>query len=238
MEKEQELTLDHLMRVRGDTEFAGKKFYLRTLSVAQDENRMAYALARSRRLRSALRDEGSDVYGLHIAPLLSETDEEIRERATNFERNRLIRESLDKVHLDHEARLPEDAQASDLVEQKEQREKDSLELREKRDTYVNEGVKAYEEGLASSPISELRDEVAKRQVDFLIDQEYSKAWNDCTLFEGIYTDAKCTKRFFTNSDELREIPSSFKSHLNLAYREIDKFSYDVDALKNLRNGQQ
>jgi len=243
-------TLDHLMRVRGETEFLGDKIYLRTLGARQDELRMQHAMAWAREFRNRLRDKGSEEYQLYIAPLVVSDIEELRQLAIGFERIRLNRESTQVIVPEREPRLDEDAtltDAMDVEEEEEKIEEDTVSRRakwveEQLEIFVREKLDGYEseDGSIVEPEwseHDLRKHVMDAQVEQLAQKAYVERFNDMTLLFGCFADSKCRRPYFKSLEEIQECAPILKAHLLNAYFDLDVFSADLDELKNLRRGQ-
>ena len=234
-----EVTLDDLVRIRGETEFLGRKVFLRTLGARQDELRVMMAMARAAEMRSALRTEGTPEYNAFILPLKLADVKTLREAGEALERGRLTRQSYSAVNPEREPEPPEGADVAEVLEAEEERRREEAKLAERRQKWVEENLEEFKKQYLYGEWDEetLRKEVLARQEELQVNAAYVARWNSATLLYGCYRDKECKKPLFASCDEVEDCSPVLRDHLLSKYWEIDRFSYDLDALKNLPRGQ-
>lgn len=216
--------------------------HLRTLGGVQDEQRTDVALAASMKERSELEDKKSQLYENHIAPLRSLNRDGLVEVITQLQRGLFLREARWRVEPYGDPDAPEEMLAGtdiiskpdldDILDWKDKQDSLRGELEKRRTEWVTQKVEALGKELAQLKIGQLRDRAIDLHKAAIIDRAYNREWDCQTVFLGSFKDAKCTKPFFKNVQEARDLPRFPFMHLATAYLELDIFSRNPEALKN------
>ena len=220
--------------------------HLRTLGGIEDEQRMDAALAASREARAKLEDKKSSLYRNHIAPLISLSRDELVEVIVMLQRGLFVREAQWKVEPRGEPEAPEEQLGGDygidVISEpqledflKWQDQKDSLrgELEERRTKWVDEQVAALEEELEGLKRAILLDRAIELHKMAIMEKTYNNEWDYWTVYLGSFKNEDCTKPFFRNVQEVKELPTLIRRQLEAAYLELDIFSRNPEQLKNL-----
>lgn len=238
-------TLDDLMRVCSEVEFAGKTFYLRTLGARHDDKRTNAGMLRAVRMREELGDENSEAYQLRIAPLFSRSLSELQGMAKTLEEGRLRREAQRVVVPERDPRVEEGDDLHDAVTVEIDVAAEEKRLAERRAKWVEEKLAEFVtfniEGTEEHPAWGI-EEVRKHVIEAFTNQSevlgYAEAYNEMTLMWGVYTDKKHTKPFFRSLEDVQDANPALRRALTDGYTELDRFANDTDALKNLPLGQR
>jgi len=219
------------------------KVHLRTLSSVQDELRTDGAMAASRLVQAQLDDESSAPHINHIAPLKELGQKGLIGIITQLQRGLFIRDSRWAVEPYANPEPPQDTlQETQIVSRPDIKDmtkwkdtEDSLrrELEEKRAVWVKERMDSLEEELAEMDVDALREIAIGLHQLSIMDRAWNKEWDYQTIFHGSYKDEKCTKSFWKEVHEVRELPKHIFSQVAAAYRELDEYSYNLEKLKNL-----
>ena len=216
--------------------------YLRTLSGIQDEQRTDAAFAASMTARAERKDEDSTLYKNHLAPLYTLDRESLKEVVRILQRGLYVRESRWRIEPYANPEPPEEVVSTtgekvlskpgleDMLDWQKQNEALREELEERRKQWV-------EEQMANLNLDEMDDEaLLEKAVQLhegaIIERAYSKEWDDYTIFFASYKNKKCTRPFFASVQEVKDLPRHIWRRLATAYRELDTFSRDPEALKN------
>lgn len=245
--EEVRLTLDHLMRVRGQAEFLGQVIYLRTIGARKDDLRQEMAVSWASEFRRRLRDKESDEYALYIAPALVLDDNGLRESLVVMERHRLRREAetVKELQPEREGVVKEGDGLKETLDAREVDAEQKELTEQKRAAWVDERLVAFRAqylyGSDDKPAEwgreDLEREVVSRQTNLLAEREYSQRLTDATLLFGCFTDEKCRTPFFKNLTEVLECAPILRDVLVAAYRDVDRFSFNTESLKNLPRSQ-
>ncbi len=216
--------------------------HLRTLGGLQDEQRTDAALAASMIARTELEDKKSQLYRNHIAPLLGLNRDGLVEVIVSLQRGLFVREARWRVEPYGDPDAPEETVTAtqvlskpdldDILDWKDWQDSLHGELEERRTEWVAEQVKALEKELAKLKVKELRDRAVDLHKGSIIERANNREWDWQTVFLGSFKDEKCTKPFFRDLQEVRDLPRPPYNRIAAAYMELDIFSRNPEALKN------
>lgn len=217
--------------------------HLRTLSGVQDEQRTDAALAASQVTRTELEDENSVLYGNHIAPLLGLHREGLLEVIRSLQRGLFVRMAKWTVEPYGDPDPPEEQLVGtnviskpdlvDVMDWKDEKSSLLAELEERRKEWVDEQMAALDEELAEVEDADLQSMAIDLHKATIYKRAYNREWDYQTIFAGSFKDEKCKKPFFSDVQEVRDLPRPYPFyHIAAAYIELDTFSRDPEALKN------
>ena len=214
--------------------------HLRTLSGVQDEQRTDAALAASQVTRTALEDKKSSSYQNHIAPLLGLHREGLLEVIKSLQRGLFVRMARWTVEPYGDPDPPEEQLAgtnvvskpdlTDVMDWKDEKGSLLVELGERRQAWVEEQMVALDRELAE--VEDLQSIAVNLHKAAIYERAYNREWDYQTIFFGSFRDKKCRKSFFNDVQGVRDLPRPVFLKIAAAYRELDTFSYNPEALKN------
>ncbi len=217
--------------------------HLRTLGSIQDELRTDGSMAASRLVQARLENTDSSHYATHISPLNELGRRGLRGIVSRLQRSLFVRDSRWAVEPYANPEPPQDVldgtkivsrpDIEDMTEWKDTEDSLRRELEKNRAEWVKERMDALEEELAKMKIGELEEIAIGLHQLSIMDRAWNKEWDYQTIFHGSYKDKKCTKPFWKEVSEVRELPKYIFSQVAAAYRELDEYSYNLEKLKNL-----
>jgi hypothetical protein len=205
-------TLDDLFLTKETVGRGEHALTLRALSDLELQARDEYCLTSMGRRRRLLRDPQSDEYLQYIEWIPDDPEQNLVELALTARRMDLIQES----QRDIKAALlpiPDDAQNEEKLEVLEKRKAEDQRVIDARVAFVEAGVARERERLQALERKELEKVATRSQVNFQCDRAWSKAFDEYTLFAGVFQDDACTQRQFTSPEATHEIARDLRSAL-------------------------
>lgn len=215
--------------------------HLRTLSGVQDEQRTDAALAASQIARTDLESEDSFLYQNHIAPLLGLHREGLLDVVKQLQRGLFVRMAKWMVEPYGDPDPPEEQlvgtnvvskpDLTDVMDWKDEKSSLLVELEQRRKEWVEKQVSSLNEELEE--VKDLQSMAVNLHKAAIYERAYNREWDFQTIFFGSFKDEKCKKPFFSDVQDVRDLPRPYPFyHIAAAYMELDTFSRNPEALKN------
>lgn len=229
-------TIDHLLRCQSEAEITvgGRKrtYYLMTVTQRGDDARSDYARAQARQAYLRLQDAESDTHRTYITDLEMQPRADLIRRMEAMKRYELMREARNEIHPLDAPEPSDDPTMTEVIEIEEANEQIQKDTAEERARYVTERLAEWQAGLESVSTETLLEDAKRMQTEIVLNEEFSRAWNDATLYHAVFLDAKHSKRLFANSAEASDCAPELYQALMREYNALDRFAAEPDELKN------
>jgi hypothetical protein len=233
--------IDDLMRVEDsvEVEMRGKKrtYYLRTLGQRDEDARRDFAVAASRAMYRALANPESADYLRYMAPLAEMSREAQETNVVSLRQPAARREAEREIVVPDVEEPNEHPTVIDIVENEEARDEAEAVTEKARDERAQETQNGFAGEVKGWDAEKLLAELQQLTRDAVVADAFGRAFNDGSLYWGVWKDAKYKVRAFASTEEAGNCSPGLYNRLLSAYYDLDKFSLDVDALKNSPSGQ-
>lgn len=225
--------VDDLFRVRGTAQVASRTVYLRTISAADNEDRMTYALERATELRRALLDPEAEEHKKQIAPLTTMPRETLIDICLLRRRVTATIQAMQVILPEASPEPPERGTVAQAAQAELDSQAFQQDAEERREKWVEDELKRYRERLLSLDHEALVEEARQAAVDQATEREFISASDRFILHRSCYWDQDCTKPVFATPEAAAEADRRAYETLVRAYRDLDRFYEEPEALKNL-----
>ncbi|MGQ9458330.1 MAG: hypothetical protein ACUVS5_08605 [Anaerolineae bacterium] len=226
--------VDDLFRVRGTAQVAGRTVHLRTISAADNEDRMAYALELATALRRALLNPETEEYKKQIAPLASMPDSTLVDLCVMRRRVTATIQAMQIILPEASPEPPERGTVAQAAQAELDDEAFRLDAERRREQWVEEELARYREHLRTLDREALVEEARQAVVDQATEREFIAASDRHILHRSCYWDPDCKKPVFPTPEDAAQADRRAYETLVQAYRELDRFYEEPEALKNSR----
>lgn len=234
-------TIDDLMRVEDSIEInvRGKKrkLYLRTLGQRDEDARRDHAVAASRKMYRLLNDEGSEEHSRYIIPLADMKRSDQESSLAGLKVSELRKEAEIEVVVPDTPEAGEHPNMTELVEAEEALDEAEKVTEKTRAERVQANLAAYREEIKDWPDDKILSELVRLTREAIISDAFGRAFNDGSVYWGVWKDAKYRQRAFDNIGDAGNCDSQMYGALLAGYYDLDTFSTDVDSLKNSPSAQ-
>jgi hypothetical protein len=177
----------------------------RALSHLEIQERDEYAMFAASKRRRDIMTAGTIPHEVYSRSLEDSSDDALRLAITTLGTRALWREALrevkPKVYV-----LPEKATDAEKMQVLEQREKEPARLRDEQAEWVSTRMKKLVEKLEKATRDELLRTTREYQLNEQSNAEWSRAFQDFTIYASAFTDWECTQRVFESPEDVSRLP--------------------------------
>ena len=227
-----EPTVDDLFRWKKQVSIGDRQIWLRTLSAADDGERVKAALQEARRLRVKLLEDDSPEREELLAVYGKVSRKELLAAIRVFQIEASQSLAPREVQPKKDPPVPDEPSLDAAMDAEDEWQEELAELVSRREEWVKEQVETLMALREKDSDEKLRDMAIDLQISAHCSEAYVKEFNRQSLYYTCFEDEACKKRMFKSPGQVSELYHRVRDRLEREYYDLDRFALSSDYLKN------